>query len=193
MHSQVPRTDGFGVNAGAIYGHVRMQLASLNQGTQIRVRSHGGFTFGAIYHKQLSQRVRVRPGIQFVALKSVLIYEHSDGDLVSRELFPAYLEIPLHFLFTNKEFGNNITALFGVKLSKSILWHADDELILRDSFTSADFGLGKEFTLGKTRLSPELILSLGVENIFRYSTIAAFNDNIESLYLNQLTLKVHWY
>lgn len=193
MHGQTPRKDGFGVNVGAIYGHVRLGLGPLNQGVQLRVRSHGGFTVGTIYHKQLSQRVRIRPGVQFVALKSELIYEHSDGDLVSRTLFPAYLEIPLHFIFTNKEFGNNITVLFGLKLSKSLILRADSEMILRDSFTSADFGLGKEFTLGNTRLSPELTLSLGVENLFRYSSIVAFNDNIESLYLNQLTLKLHWY
>jgi hypothetical protein len=120
------------------------------------------------------------------------VYEQIYGDLVSRTFFPAYLEVTLHFIFTNKEFGNNITVLFGLKFSKSLVQHADSEMILRDSFTSADFGLGKEFTLGNTRLSPELTLSLGVENLFRYSSIIAFNDNVQSLYLNQLTLKLHW-
>jgi hypothetical protein len=57
---QTPRKDGFGVNVGAIYGHVRLGLVPLNQVVQIRVNSHGGFTFGTIYHKQLSQRVRIR-------------------------------------------------------------------------------------------------------------------------------------
>ena len=83
--------------------------------------------------------------------------------------------------------------MFGVKITKSLEIKLDQEFILRDSFTSAEFGLGKEFDLARFTIAPEIMYSFGLENLYRYSILPEFAENVEQLVLNQLVVRVLFY
>jgi hypothetical protein len=162
-------------------------------GARIWSRNQGGLSMGLVYNKPIDERISIRPAINITFLDNVIVYEDNEGTTVQKEIFPTFIEIPIHMHFTNKALGNNISALFGVKLTKSLSGKPDSEFILRDSFTSAEFGLGKEFDLKHFRISPVVSYSFGLENLFRYSTLDAFSSSIDQLLLNQLSIRVQFY
>jgi hypothetical protein len=156
-------------------------------GARIWSRNQGGLSMGLVYNKPIDERISIRPAINITFLDNVIVYEDNEGTTVQKEIFPTFIEIPIHMHF------NNISALFGVKLTKSLSGKPDSEFILRDSFTSAEFGLGKEFDLKHFRISPVVSYSFGLENLFRYSTLDAFSSSIDQLLLNQLSIRVQFY
>lgn len=197
MNSQTEsplRDDGFGFNFAFVYGQVNLQTNLPDStGARIWAQNQGGLSMGLVYHKAIDPRISIRPQLNITFLDNIVMYEDNDGTSVQKDIFPAFVEIPIHLHFTNKALSNNISVLFGVKLTKSLNGKPDSEFILRDSFTSAEFGLGKEFELERFRIAPEVSYSFGLENLFRYSTLPAFSTGIEQLTLNQLSIRVLFY
>jgi hypothetical protein len=185
---------GFGFNIGFVYGHTKLET-SLNSASDERlwVQDQGGFTMGIAYQRQLDQRISIRPALNLTLIDNYIVYENDDGSNLRKDIFPAFIELPIHFKFTNKAPTNNISVLFGVKITKSLDAKLDQEFILRDSFTSAEFGLGKEFDLARFTIAPEIMYSFGLENLYRYSILPEFAENVEQLVLNQLVVRVLFY
>lgn len=148
---------------------------------------------GLVYQRQLDTRIKIRPALNLILIDNYIIYENDDGSNLRKDIFPAFVELPIHFKFTNKAPTNNISVLFGVKITKSLEIKLDQEFILRDSFTSAEFGLGKEFDLARFTIAPEIMYSFGLENLYRYSILPEFAENVEQLVLNQLVVRVLYY
>jgi hypothetical protein len=197
FHAQEPSVfvedGGFGGTVGATYGFVNLGVKDLDKSQRIWARNQSGFNAGVFYNIELDRRIRIRPGINLVILENQLVYEDESGLVIEKNIFPSYVEIPIQFVFANKDFGKNISAVFGVKLNKSLRTGRDEELIVRDSFSSAEFGIGKEFSLKHFRISPELTYSFGLENLYRYSTIPEFSDHLDYIKINQLSLRFHFY
>lgn len=187
--------DLFGISIGLSYGAIQLDLISdttLPVNAALWGRNAGGASFGFRYQKSLSQNVKVGAQLNIVLLRNDIIYEDDEGLVIEKPLYPAVLEVPLHFSFSNKKGDHNISAHFGVKLSR-LVSSLDKDFILRDSFTSADFGLGKELEFKRFTMSPEITYSFGLENLYRQSSINEFSTYIQSITVNQLSLKLHFY
>lgn len=185
---------GFGFNLGFVYGQTDLQTdLTSNSDERLWVQNQGGFSLGLVYHRKIDPRISIKPQLNLTLIDNFIVYENNDGTNLRKEIFPAFIELPLHLHFTNKAPNNNISALFGVKITKSLDAKLDQEFILRDSFTSAEFGLGKEFDLKNFTISPEITYSFGLENLYRYSILPEFAENVEQLVLNQLVIRVLFY
>ncbi len=191
---KVEKRGGFGFNVGFVYGQANLK-ADLPEASESRmwVQNQGGASMGLLYHHELDSRISVKGQLNLTWLDSFVVYESSDGTFLRKEIFPTFIELPLHFHFTNKAENNNISALFGVKITKSLDTGIDQEFILRDSFTSAEFGLGKEFDLQHFSIAPEITYSFGLENLYRYSILPEFAEHVEQLVLNQLSIRLLFY
>ncbi|NNE55736.1 MAG: hypothetical protein HKN32_06925 [Flavobacteriales bacterium] len=185
---------GFGFNMGLVYGQAILKT-DLGEDPNIRiwVQNQGGVSTGVLYQHKLDHRVSVKGQLNLTWLESFVAYETNDGVSIRKEIFPAFAEIPIHLHFTNRAENNNISALFGLKISKSLDPGLDQEFILRDSFTSAEFGLGKEFDFKQFTIAPEVTYSFGLENLYRYSILPEFAENVEQLVLNQLAIRILFY
>lgn len=187
--------DELGFSIGLCYTTIPIELhpdSTLPENAALWARSGGGASLGLRYHRRLGARVKIGTQLNLVLLNNEIVYEDDEGVVIEKTLFPAAVEIPLHFSFTNRSPSNNISALFGVKLSR-IIGASDEDFILGDSFMSADFGLGKEFVFPKFKVAPEIVYSFGLENLYRFSTYPEYSNYLSSLSLNQLSLKLHFY
>ncbi|MCB0762733.1 MAG: hypothetical protein KDC12_14495 [Flavobacteriales bacterium] len=182
-----------GLTASAIYGHVSLDLASVSNAPLIYTVSKGGGSLGAVYQVRLNQKVHVRPAVQFSIINNDIVFENQNGEVIRRKFLPGFVEVPVHFIYSGSRFGRSVEALFGVKLSQSAVLRANDEFSVRSSLWSAEFGLGKEFHIGRRQIYPEILVSLGVNNLYRYSSIEIFARHIERMVLHQIALRVSLY
>lgn len=188
------KSGGFGFSLGLVYGQAALDAQVPDDpSAQLWVQNQGGASLGLLYQHKLDQRISVKGQLNLTWIDSYIVYEASDGTFLRKEVFPAYVELPIHFHFTNKAENNNISALFGIKINKSLDANLDQEFILKDSFTSAEFGLGKEFDFDRFTLAPEVTYSFGLENLYRYSILPEFGEHVEQLVLNQLSIRLLFY
>ncbi|MEM8909563.1 MAG: hypothetical protein AAGD05_17075, partial [Bacteroidota bacterium] len=110
------------------------------------------------------------------------------------DLQPVALSFPLHLVFTQQKWDRwNPSVLLGLRYTHNIAEKKNDRLALNDQNWSIDLGTGVEIKFNKFKLKPELLVSLGLNNLHREGANDLFNRAIEHIQQDQIALRILFY
>ena len=184
----------FGFSLGMNYSDIAVKLKdniqSLDSLYVVEPKGAVGFNLGIVSDMRLGEHFNMRfiPGISFVGRSmEYTLYERDTVPVVyDKVVNSVYLEVPLYFKFRSRRINNwRVYILGGGKFLYDMATKEDvqtDEVILkmkREDYTW-DLGVGVDFYLEYFKLSTELRMSFGINNLL-VEDQTVFTNSIESL------------
>lgn len=184
----------FGFSLGMNYSDIAVKLKDNIQALDslyvVEPKGAVGFNLGIVSDMRLGEHFNMRfiPGISFVGRSmEYTLYERDTVPVVyDKVVNSVYLEVPLYFKFRSRRINNwRVYILGGGKFLYDMATKEDvqtDEVILkmkREDYTW-DLGVGVDFYLEYFKLSTELRMSFGINNLL-VEDQTVFTNSIESL------------
>jgi hypothetical protein len=145
---------------------LNIQSQQTGEPDQMRVesaRAASGGSLGLFGRWQIWKGLFVQPGISYSTIRARVDFQPGGPEYYQF----SDLEFPLHFVLTNHSVDNaplRGSLLLGARLGWNFGPQSTDKLILLRERLAADAGLGVEIRVGKWRIQPEFVYSLGLNN-----------------------------
>ena len=184
----------FGFSLGMNYTDIAVKLKeniqSLDSVYVVEPKGAVGFNLGIVSDMRLGEHFNVRfiPGISFVGRSmEYTLYERDTVPIVyDKPVNSVYLEVPLYFKFRSRRINNwRVYIIGGGKFLYDMATKEEvqtDEVILkmkREDYTW-DLGVGVDFYLEYFKLSTEVRMAFGLNNLL-VEDQTVFTNSIESL------------
>lgn len=200
----------FGLVFSAKYDYLKTELSdwnalginnSLNKFT---TENKVGFDLGLMYKFNLSDYFAIVPQTLLSFQGSNFNYDLTNATTHQEGIMPATLNLPLHFVFTkplNEKLSPSV--LLGIRYILDITNYDVDDTFQNTPFldykfnpkkqsTALDLGVGLEINTKKFKLKPELLYSLGLENL-AVDESDFYNAAVEGLHQDKIALRVLFY
>ncbi|MCX7606256.1 MAG: PorT family protein [Bacteroidia bacterium] len=197
------REFNLGFNMGANYSQVKIQYNQLQYNTpvstapsMVKIEGVPGINLGLILNKKLHKYFDLRSVVS-VSLQQRNIYFVLRDTTVKRRLESSYLYIPLFLKYKSQFYkGYRVYVLAGGQLGINLASDKrmrDNPDLIRTERTDWQWlaGVGIDIYGDKVKLSPELVYSLGVRNIYD-PTGTRFGYVIKSLHMQTLTFNLNF-
>lgn len=179
-----------GMNYSDIAVRVKDNIQSLDSVYVVEPKGAVGFNLGIVSDVRLGEHFNLRfiPGISFVGRSmEYTLYERDTVPVVyDKVVNSVYLEVPLYFKFRSRRINNwRVYIIGGGKFLYDMATKEEvesDEIILkmkREDYTW-DLGVGIDFYLEYFKLSTEVRMSFGLNNLL-VEDQTVFTNSIESL------------
>ena len=179
-----------GMNYTDIAVRVKDNIQSLDSVYVVEPKGAVGFNLGIVSDMRLGEHFNLRfiPGISFVGRSmEYTLYERDTVPVVyDKVVNSVYLEVPLYFKFRSRRINNwRVYIIGGGKFLYDMATKEEvesDEIILkmkREDYTW-DLGVGIDFYLEYFKLSTEVRMSFGLNNLL-VEDQTVFTNSIESL------------
>ena len=192
-----------GFNMGANYSQLKIQYNQLQYNTptanapsMVQVEGVPGINLGLIVNKKLHKYFDLR-SIVSVSLQQRNIYFVLRDTTIKRRLEASYLYLPLLLRYKSQFYkGYRVYVLgggqFGINLASDKRTRDNPELI-RTERTDWQWvaGVGIDIYGDKVKISPELVYSLGLRNVYD-PTGTRFGYVIRSLHMQTLTFNLNF-
>jgi len=184
----------FGFSLGMNYSDISVKLKeniqSLDSVYVVEPKGAVGFNLGIVTDMRLGEHFNLRfiPGISFVGRSMVYtLYEQDTVPVVYDKIVNSvYLEVPLYFKFRSRRINNwRVYVIGGGKFLYDMATKEEvesEEIILkmkREDYTW-DLGVGVDFYLEYFKLSTEVKMSFGLNNLL-VEDQTVFTNSIQSL------------
>jgi len=184
----------FGFSLGANYSDIAVKTAgniqSLDSVYIMEPKGALGFNLGIVSDLRLGEHFNVRfiPSISFVgrSMEYTFIERDTVPIVYDKVVNSVYLEVPLYFKFRSRRINNwRVYVIGGGKFLYDMATKEEvktDEIILKmkkEDYTW-DLGVGVDFYLEYFKLSTEVKMSFGLNNLL-VEDQTAFTNSIESL------------
>ena len=192
-----------GFNMGANYSQLKIQYNQLQYNTptanvpsMVQVEGVPGINLGLIVNKKLHKYFDLR-SIVSVSLQQRNIYFVLRDTTLKRRLEASYLYLPLLLRYKSQFYkGYRVYVLgggqFGINLASDKRTRDNPEII-RTERTDWQWvaGVGIDIYGDKVKISPELVYSLGLRNVYD-PTGTRFGYVIRSLHMQTLTFNINF-
>lgn len=184
----------FGFSLGMNYTDIAVKnvenIQSLDSVYVVEPKGAPGFNLGIVTDLRLGEHFNVRfiPGISFVgrAMEYTLYERDTVPVFYEKKVNSVYLEVPLYFKFRSKRINNwRVYILGGGKFMYDMATKEkveSDEVILKmkkEDYTW-DLGVGVDFYLEYFKLSTEVKMAFGLNNLL-VEDQTVFTNSIQSL------------
>lgn len=197
------RSFNLGFNIGANYSQVKIKYHQLDynnpQSTapqMVRVEGVPGINLGLIMNKKLHKYFDLRSVLSVSLQQRNILFELRDT-VLKRRLEASYLYVPLLLKYKSQFYkGYRVYIMgggqMGINLASDKRTRDNPEIIRTER---VDFqwvaAVGMDLYLDKVKLSPELLYSLGIRDIYD-PTGTRFGYVIRSLHMQTLTFNLHF-
>lgn len=192
-----------GFNMGANYSQLKIQYNQLQYSnpaagtpTMVKVEGVPGINLGLIVNKKLHKYFDLR-SIASVSLQQRNIYFVLRDTTLKRRLEASYLYLPLLLRYKSQFYkGYRVYVLgggqFGINLASDKRTRDNPEII-RTERTDWQWvaGVGIDIYGDKVKISPELVYSLGLRNVYD-PTGSRFGYVIRSLHMQTITFNLNF-
>lgn len=184
----------FGFTLGMNYTDIAVKnvddIQNLDSVYIVEPKGAAGFNLGIVTDLRLGEHFNVRliPGISFVgrAMEYTLYEQDTLPVFYEKKVNSVYLEVPLYFKFRSRRINNwRVYIVGGGKFLYDMATKEEvetDEIILkmkREDYTW-DLGVGVDFYLEYFKLSTEVKMAFGLNNLL-VEDQTVFTNSIESL------------
>lgn len=184
----------FGFSLGMNYSDLAVNLKKNNRGIDtiyvVEPKGGVGFNLGIVSDMRLGEHFNMRfiPGIAFSGrtMQYTLFENDSASVMYDKTVNSVYLEVPLYFKFRSRRINNwRVYIIGGGKFMYDMASKEEvetDEVLLRlkrEDYTW-DLGVGVDFYLEYFKLSTEVKMAFGLNNLL-VEDQTAFTNSIESL------------
>lgn len=184
----------FGFSLGMNYSDIAVKLKdniqSLDSVYIVEPKGAPGFDLGIVSDLRMGEHFNLRfvPGISFVgrAMEYTLYEQDTVPVVYEKNVNSVYLQVPLYFKFRSRRINNwRVYIMGGGKFMYDMATKEDvetDEVILkmkREDYTW-DLGVGVDFYLEYFKLSTEVKMAFGLNNLL-VKDQTVFTNSIQSL------------
>ena len=200
----------FGLVFSAKYDYLKTELSDWsalgidNSVNSLTTENRVGYSVGLLYKFNVSDYFSIVPQTLLSFQESNFNYDLTNATAHQEAIIPAALSVPLHFVFTkplNEKL--NPSVLLGIRYNLDITNYDVDDTFQNTPFldykfkpkkqsTALDLGIGLEIKTKKFNLKPELLYSLGLENL-AVSNADFYNTAVAGLHQDKIALRVLFY
>ncbi len=200
----------FGLVFSAKYDYLKTELSDWNalginnSLNRLTTKNKVGFDLGLMYKFNLNDYFAIVPQTLLSFQRSNFTYDLTNATRHQEAIMPAALSVPLHFVFTkplNEKF--NPSVLLGIRYNVDITNYDVENPFQNTPFldykfrpkkqsTALDLGVGIEINTKKFKLKPELLYSLGLENL-AVDNSDFYNAAVAGLHQDKIALRVLFY
>ena len=176
--------DGFGLSAGLVFGHLKMdEVAQFLPGTERVLKATPKSTLGmsaALFYEFGKPEVSYRIATEVNFLQTYIEYDSGEQNLEEGYVYPVTIEVPIMAMYHLQKsypisFGIGPRAIFPIPLFNST------HPTTKDFGFNLDFAISKKIALKNTAMRMELAYSLGLSNLLMAEDNDPYTNNIDGV------------